>query len=390
MVGIGQEITERNAQEQDYSRLIDTANAPIFGVDIDGLVIIWNRKAADIMQYSNEDVLDKDLVAEFISEEYKVPVRRVLEKAFEGVDTENFEFPLITKAGRRLTLDRKAADIMHYTNEDVLHKDLVAEFISEEYKTPVRLVLEKAFEGVETASFEFPLITKAGRRVEILLNGTPRYNEHGEVMGMVGIGQDITERIAQEQEYTRLIDTANAPIFGVDIIGCVNIWNRKAADIMQYTNEDVLEKHHVAEFISEEYKIPVRSVLEKAFKDVETANFEAGRRIEILLNATPRYNEQAEVMGMVGIGQDITERIAQEQEYSRLIDTANAPIFGVDSIGRVNIWNRNAAYIMQYTNEDVMGKDLVVEFISEECKVSCAVCLRKRLSASRRRISSSR
>ncbi|EGZ17758.1 histidine kinase A two component receptor [Phytophthora sojae] len=440
MVGIGQDITERIAQEQEHSRMIDTANAPIFGVDINGHVNIWNRKAADIMQYTNEDVLGKDLVAEFISNEYKVPVRSVLEKAFEGVETANFEFPLITKAGRRVEIllnatprynehgevmgmvgigqditeriaqeqeysrlidtanapifgvdinghvniwNRKAADIMQYTNEDVLGKDLVAEFISEEYKVPVRSVLEKAFEGVETANFEFPLITKAGRRVEILLNATPRYNEHGEVKGMVGIGQDITERIAQEQEYSRLIDTANAPIFGVDINGRVNIWNRKAAGIMQYTNEDVLGKDLVAEFISNEYKVPVRSVLEKAFEGVETANFEfplitkAGRRVEILLNATPRYNEHGEVKGMVGIGQDITERIAQEQEYSRLIDTANAPIFGVDINGRVNIWNRKAADIMQYTNEDVLGKDLVAEFISEEYKVPVRSVLEK-------------
>ncbi|TDH67282.1 hypothetical protein CCR75_003116 [Bremia lactucae] len=440
MVGIGQDITERIAQEQEYSRLIDTANAPIFGVDIDGSVNIWNRKAADIMQYSNKDVLGKDLVAEFISTEYKVSVRSVLEKAFKGVETANFEFPLITKAGRRVEIllnatprynehgevmgmvgigqditeriaqeqeytrlidtanapifgvdinghvniwNRKAANIMQYTNEDVLGKDLVAEFISNEYKVPVRSVLEKAFEGTETANFEFPLITKAGRRVEILLNATPRYNEHGEVMGMVGIGQDITERIAQEQEYTRLIDTANAPIFGVDINGHVNIWNRKAANIMQYTNKDVLGKDLVAEFILNEYKVPVRSVIEKAFEGIETANFEfplitkAGRRVEILLNATPRYNERGEVMGMVGIGQDITERIAQEQEYSRLIDTANAPIFGVDINGRVNIWNRKAADIMQYSNEDVLGKDLVAEFISKEYKVPVRSVLEK-------------
>ncbi|KAE9339020.1 hypothetical protein PF008_g11766 [Phytophthora fragariae] len=440
MVGIGQDITDRIAQEQEYMRLIDTANAPIFGVDINGRVNIWNRKSAHIMQYTTEDVFGKDLVAEFISEEYKVPVRSVLEKAFEGVETANFEFPLITKAGRRVEIllnatprynehgevmgmvgigqditeriaqeqehsrmidtanapifgvdinghvniwNRKAAEIMQYTNEDVLGKDLVAEFISNEYKVPVRSVLEKAFKGVETANFEFPLITKAGRRVEILLNATPRYNERGEVMGMVGIGQDITERIAQEQEYSRLIDTANAPIFGVDINGHVNIWNRKAADIMQYTNEDVLGKDLVAEFISNEYKVPVRSVLEKAFEGVETANFEfplitkAGRRVEILLNATPRYNEHGEVKGMVGIGQDITERITQEQEYSRLIDTANAPIFGVDINGRVDIWNRKAADIMQYTNEDVLGKDLVAEFISNEYKVPVRSVLEK-------------
>ena len=41
---------------------------------------------------------------------------------------------------------------------------------------------------------------------------------------MVGIGQDITERIATENEYVRLIATANAPIFGVDADGLINIW----------------------------------------------------------------------------------------------------------------------------------------------------------------------
>ncbi len=35
-----------------------------------------------------------------------------------------------------------------------------------------------------------------------------------------------------------------------------------------------------------------------------------------------------------------TGRIAQEREYSKLIDTANAPIFGVDTQGRVNVWNQ--------------------------------------------------
>ncbi|TDH67280.1 hypothetical protein CCR75_003114 [Bremia lactucae] len=429
VVGIGQDITERIAQEQELIRLIDTANAPIFGVDSEGRVDIWNKKAAEIMQYPTDAVMGEHLVEKFITNDYQEAVSYVLSEALNGVETANFEFPLITKTGRRVEIllnatprynehgavigmvgigqditdriaqeqeymrlidtanapifgvdsdghvniwNRKAADITQYTNEDVLGKDLVAEFISKEYKIPVRCVLEKAFEGVETANFEFPLITKSGRRVEILLNATPRYNEQGEVMGMVGIGQDITDRIAQEKEYMRLIDTANAPIFGVDSSGLVNIWNRKAADIMQYTTEDVLGKDLVAEFISEEYKVPVRSVLEKAFKSVETANFEfplitkAGRRVEILLNATPRFNEQGEVMGMVGIGQDITDRIAQEQEYSRLIDTANAPIFGVDANMCVNILNNKAAQITNYSFEEVIGEKYVETFIAPE------------------------
>ena len=41
---------------------------------------------------------------------------------------------------------------------------------------------------------------------------------------VVGIGQDITERIQTEQEYARIVDSANAPIFGVDVNGLINIW----------------------------------------------------------------------------------------------------------------------------------------------------------------------
>ncbi|GMF60753.1 unnamed protein product [Phytophthora fragariaefolia] len=311
VVGIGQDITERIAQEQEYTRLIDTANAPIFGVDINGRVNIWNRKAAEIMQYTTEDVLGKDLVAEFISNEYKVPVRSVLEKAFEGV---------------------------------------------------------------ETANFEFPLITRAGRRVEILLNATPRYNEHGEVKGMVGIGQDITERIAQEQEYSRLIDTANAPIFGVDANMCVNIWNRKAAQITNYSIEEVMGENLVETFISPEFRPIVAEVLSKALTGEETANFEfplitrPGTRIEILLNATPRYDSNGSIVGVVGIGQDITDRIAQEHEYFRLIDTANAPIFGIDTNGRINEWNQKIEEITGYHKSSVLGLSLVHTFVTPDCK----------------------
>ena len=101
---------------------------------------------------------------------------------------------------------------------------LVSEFITEDFRASVQEVLDRALQGEETANFEFPLITKDGRsRVEVLLNATSRRDLEGRVTGMVGIGQDITARIAQEQEYVRLIDTANAPIFGVDTKG--KVWN---------------------------------------------------------------------------------------------------------------------------------------------------------------------
>jgi PAS domain S-box-containing protein len=141
----------------------------------------------------------------------------------------------------------------------------------------------------------------------------------------------------QEPHYSNLIDSANAPIFGVDSEGRVNVWNKCAMRIVGYTAEEVMGKNLVKEFITKDYQGSVGTVIDRALQGDETANYEFplmtkdGIRIEILLNATARRNPNGEIIGVVGIGQDITGRIAQEREYTRLIDTANAPIFGVDT-----------------------------------------------------------
>ena len=106
--------------------------------------------------------------------------------------------------------------LIGYSTEEVMGHSLVQEFITNDYQASVQAVLDQALQGSETDNFEFPLITKAGAHIEVLLNATTRRDEQGNVIGVVGIGQDITARLAQEREYSKLIDTANAPIFGVD------------------------------------------------------------------------------------------------------------------------------------------------------------------------------
>ena len=54
-------------------------------------------------------------------------------------------------------------------------------------------MLDNALKGVETANYEFPLKTKGGKSLEILLNATTRRNLEGKIIGVIGIGQDITE-----------------------------------------------------------------------------------------------------------------------------------------------------------------------------------------------------
>ena len=187
-------------------------------------------------------------------------------------------------------------------------RDLVQNFITEEYRQAVQKVLDDALEGTEKANFEFPLFTKDQRRVEVLLNATTRKDVNGSVVGVIGVGQDITKRKEAELEMTRVaqelqtfIDTANAPIFGIDSSGLVNEWNNKSVEITGYSKEEVMGQSLVNVYISEDFRASVKQVLDNALQGQGTANFEFPiftkdrRRIEILLNATTRCNVFGEV-----------------------------------------------------------------------------------------------
>ena len=87
----------------DLTLLIDTANAPIFGIDADGLVNEWNRKAVEITGFSKEEVMGQDLVRKFITAEFQEAVgKRCCRRLWAGEATANFEFPLYTKDGKRV------------------------------------------------------------------------------------------------------------------------------------------------------------------------------------------------------------------------------------------------------------------------------------------------
>jgi PAS domain-containing protein len=277
----------------------------------------------------------------------------------------------------------------------------VQDFITEEYQVSVKEVLDNALQGREAANFEFPLYTKDQRRVDVLLNATTRRDVSGNLVGVLGVGQDITERKQVEMEKTRVakelqtfIDTANAPIFGIDANGLVNEWNNKSAAITGFSREEVLGKNLVQvthapdsvlsvdlihwfylfeqDFITQEYQVSVKEVLDNALQGREAANFEFPlytkdqRRVEVLLNATTRRDVSGNVVGVLGVGQDITERKQVEVEKTRVaqelqtfIDTANAPIFGIDANGLVNEWNNKSAAITGFSRREVLGKNLV-------------------------------
>ena len=327
VVGVAQDVTEAAqhdravaAMARELRQLVDTANAPIFGIDVDGNVNEWNDKTAEITGFSKEEAMNKPLVATFIVSKLRDSVQAVLDNALKGTETSNYELEFRTK-----------------TNE-------------------VRY---------------------------LLVNATTRRDAENNIVGVVGVAQDVTEAAqhdravaAMARELRQLVDTANAPIFGIDVDGDVNEWNDKTAEITGFSKEEAFDVPLVETFIVPSLRQSVQEVLDNALKGIETSNYELEFRTKsnevryLLVNATTRRDAENNIVGVVGVAQDVTEAAQHDRavaalatELRQLVDTANAPIFGIDVHGNVNEWNNKTAEITGYSKEEAMEKPLVSTFI---------------------------
>jgi PAS domain S-box-containing protein len=375
----------------ELTLLIDTANAPIFGIDSKGLVNEWNQTSEKITGFKKKEVFGKELVKTYITKDYQKSVKKVLDDALLGKETANYEFPLFSKDGERVMVllnsstrrdangkitgvlgvgqdisemdklrtvsesiakelrqfietanapifgidskglvnewNQTSEKITGFKKEDVLGKNLVQTYITEDYRKSVKKVLDDALRGKETANYEFPLFTKNGERVMVLLNSSSRRDANGKITGVLGVGQDISEmdklRTVSEsiaKELRQFIETANAPIFGIDSKGLVNEWNQTSEKITGFKKEDVLGKNLVQTYITEDYRKSVKKVLDDALRGKETANYEFplftknGERVMVLLNSSSRRDANGKITGVLGVGQDITELVGYRNE----------------------------------------------------------------------------
>jgi PAS domain S-box-containing protein len=204
----------------------------------------------------------------------------------------------------------KTAEITGYTKEEAFDCSLVETFIVPSMRDGVQDVLDNALEGRGTSNYELEFRTKSNEIRHLLVNATTRRDAENNVVGVVGVAQDVTEAVQRDRavagmalELRQLIDTANAPIFGIDIDGNVNEWNRRTSKITGYTKEEAFDEPLVETFIAESMQDKVQEILDSALAGNETSNYELefvsklGEPIFLLVNATTRRDPENVVVG---------------------------------------------------------------------------------------------
>jgi PAS domain S-box-containing protein len=305
----------------------------------------------------------------------------------------------IDKMGNVNEWNVKTSEITGFSHDEAFNKPLVDTFIVPSLRKSVHDVMENALKGIETSNYELEFRTKSNEVRYLLVNATSRRDAENNIVGVVGVAQDVTEAAqhdravaAMANELRTLIDTANAPIFGIDKTGKVNEWNDKTAEITGFSKEEAMNCPLVDTFIVPLLRQSVHEVLDNALEGRGTTNYDLEFRTKsneiryLLVNATTRRDAENNIVGVVGVAQDVTEAekrdravAAMANELRQLVDTANAPIFGIDVHGNVNEWNDKTIEITGYSKAEAHAKPLVSTFIVPSLRKSVQEVLDKAL-----------
>ena len=122
---------------------------------------------------------------------------------------------------------------------------------------------------------ELQLVRAPNEEAWVLFDLSAQRDAKGAAAGVLGVGQDVSARVAREAELTsqvtslhQLMDTAETPMFALDAEGNVTTWNRKMAAITGVGRDAVLGQSMVQKCADEQRRAPVQRVLDAALKDL--------------------------------------------------------------------------------------------------------------------------
>ena len=390
--GLSRDVTDRVKAEKDTQQraaLLDSAYDSIIAYDLDGKIIYANQTSCSIRGFSRDEMLAMNMrqlvpieelpgleerhrrlleqrelsseaihirkdgstfivdthlrLVELAGDKLVIAIQRdiTLRKQMENqlVESEQRYRSLfqhnpamvyaLDRQGRYTSVNTAALRISGYSEEDI-GKMGFANVMAPEYLETVKRNYARALNG-EPQSYEAVMIAKDGRRIDIHITGTPIIID-GEIIGVYGIAEDITERKQMErllreseEKYRTVVENMHDVLYRTDNEGIITLVSPAITRLLGVESvEQVIGKNLARDiYANPEERARILELIKAKGEviDLEVNLRRAdGQIITVAANSHIYRDAEGQPAGIEGVIRDITERKKAEEELRSALE----------------------------------------------------------------------
>ena len=291
----------------------------------------------------------------------------------------------LDKEGRFIIVNECFANLFNKSPEDIKGKylyDLYPENISDRIYDDNMEIIESKTPKYNIEEF---LETPKGM-IWVRTDKVPYKDINGEVMGIIGVLSDITHQKQinedirkSEEKFRGITERSFDIIITVDQEEICTYVSPSVERVLGYKPEEIIGKHFQVLFPENMIK-KVERVYNTLIqgKEIEEVNFEVlrkdRRKAIIEVNGSPIIKDD-KIVGVQIHSRDITLRKLEEEmiekeknKLQKYIDIAGIILKIVDKDGKVSLINNRGCEVLEYTKEEILGKNWIDNFVPERLK----------------------
>jgi PAS domain S-box-containing protein len=180
--------------------------------------------------------------------------------------------------------------------------------------------------GISVVDQEIVIERPDGSRGIALVNIEALKDDSGNILGAINCFQDLTERRRSEEIVQRLasiVESSDDAIITKNLDSIITSWNKGAERLFGYTAQESVGKL-VTMLIPPDRQDEELAILERIVRGQRIDHYETvrickkRRRIDVSLTVSPVKNAEGKIIGASKIVRDITERKASEAQVATL------------------------------------------------------------------------
>ncbi len=303
---------------------------------------------------------------------------QIVEKMNEGL-------LIVDNSERVMYANKSFCDLLEYSLSEIKGK-VASELLcaNEDATRKVREAKESRKQLI-SSQYEMQVKTKSGKKIWVLMSGSPYLNSEGKIIGSIGIQTNI-DYLKEVEKKVRLSTLRLKQAQSVAHMGSweLDIATGKCAlseEACRIYGLSPFENEQTFKFLAEHvHDDDIRMVFQK-IREAKSTLAEKSFEHRIVLQdgkvkhihsiCSSQLNDTGDVIGVLGICQDITEQrnkelahIASEQRMQIFVNHSLLPIYFLDATTKKIVFaNEAMSTLLGYSTQELLGME-IYEFVN--------------------------